>query len=86
MLQKEVDAAKARLASLQSEKMAQDAINESYDPYLKKTAGGIKLQQKADAFLRNIRHGSSNVLKSWLSYPKIAGNILKKNMTEYILK
>ncbi|STS82065.1 putative phage tail protein [Klebsiella pneumoniae] len=33
-------------------------------------------------FLRNIRHGSSNVLKSWLSYPSIAGNILKKNMTE----
>ncbi|HHJ4326990.1 phage tail length tape measure family protein [Klebsiella pneumoniae] len=50
MLQKGVDAAKARLASLQSEKMAQDAINESYDPYLKKQQEGIKLQQKADAF------------------------------------
>ncbi|HBX8215772.1 TPA: phage tail tape measure protein [Klebsiella pneumoniae] len=50
MLQKVVDAAKARLASLQSEKMAQDAINESYDPYLKKQQEGIKLQQKADAF------------------------------------
>ncbi|MDU2019980.1 MAG: phage tail length tape measure family protein [Leclercia adecarboxylata] len=50
MLQKAVDAAKARLASLQSEKMAQDAINESYDPYLKKQQEGIKLQQKADAF------------------------------------
>ncbi|HBV3529464.1 TPA: phage tail tape measure protein, partial [Klebsiella pneumoniae] len=50
MLQKVLDAAKARLASLQSEKMAQDAINESYDPYLKKQQEGIKLQQKADAF------------------------------------
>ncbi|MHB2450984.1 phage tail length tape measure family protein [Klebsiella pneumoniae] len=50
MLQKGVDAAKARLASLQSEKMAQDAINESYDPYLNKQQEGIKLQQKADAF------------------------------------
>lgn len=50
MLQKGVDDAKARLASLQSEKMAQDAINESYDPYLKKQQEGIKLQQKADAF------------------------------------
>ncbi|HBU2530858.1 TPA: phage tail tape measure protein [Klebsiella pneumoniae] len=50
MLQKGGDAAKARLASLQSEKMAQDAINESYDPYLKKQQEGIKLQQKADAF------------------------------------
>lgn len=50
MLQKGVDAAKARLASLQSEKMAQDAISESYDPYLKKQQEGIKLQQKADAF------------------------------------
>ncbi|NOL73817.1 phage tail tape measure protein [Klebsiella pneumoniae] len=50
MLQKGVDAAKARLASLQSEKMAQDAINESYDPYLKKQQEGIKLQQNANAF------------------------------------
>ncbi|STS82064.1 Prophage tail length tape measure [Klebsiella pneumoniae] len=40
MLQKGVDAAKARLASLQSEKMAQDAINESYDPYLKNSRKG----------------------------------------------
>jgi phage-related minor tail protein len=80
MLQKGVDAAKARLASLQSEKMAQDAINESYDPYIKKQQEGIKLQRRLMPFLRNIRHGSSNVLKSWLSYPSIAGNILKKNM------
>lgn len=48
MLQKAVDAAKARLASLQSEKMAQDAINQSYDPYLKKQQESIKLQQDAD--------------------------------------
>ncbi|EZR10507.1 hypothetical protein AE19_01808 [Klebsiella pneumoniae UCI 60] len=44
MLQKGVDAAKARLASLQSEKTAQDVINDALDSYNKKQQEGIKAQ------------------------------------------
>lgn len=44
MLQKWVDAAKARLASLQSEKTAQDVINDALDSYNKKQQEGIKAQ------------------------------------------
>ncbi|EPI2478803.1 phage tail length tape measure family protein [Klebsiella pneumoniae] len=44
MLQKGVDAAKARLASLQSEKTAQDVINDALDSYNKKQQEGIIAQ------------------------------------------
>ena len=44
MLQKGVDAAKARLASLQSEKTAQDVINDALDSYNKKQQEGITAQ------------------------------------------
>lgn len=48
--QKGVALLKQRLSSLQGEKIAQEAINESYDGYLKKQQDGIKLQQDQDAF------------------------------------
>ncbi|WP_285131391.1 phage tail length tape measure family protein [Leclercia adecarboxylata] len=44
MLQKGVDAAKARLSSLQSEKTAQDVINSTFDAGNKKQQEGIKAQ------------------------------------------
>lgn len=44
MLQKAVDAAKARLASLQSEKMAQDTINGLYNAGNERQQEGIKAQ------------------------------------------
>lgn len=50
MLQKSVDAAKARLASLQSEKMAQDVLNDSVNSYNKRQQEGIKLQQETSSF------------------------------------
>lgn len=48
--QKGVALLKQRLSALQGEKIAQEAINESYDGYLKKQQDGIKLQQDQDAF------------------------------------
>lgn len=44
MLQKGVDAAKARLSSLQSEKTAQDVINSAFDTGNKRQQEGIKAQ------------------------------------------
>ncbi|ENZ4845301.1 phage tail length tape measure family protein [Klebsiella variicola] len=49
MLQKGVDAAKARLSSLQSEKMAQDTINGLYDAGNQRQQKGIKAQQEINA-------------------------------------
>ncbi|QLY03103.1 phage tail length tape measure family protein [Citrobacter sp. RHBSTW-00599] len=48
--QKGVALLKQRLSSLQGEKIAQEAINEAYDGYLKKQQDGIKLQQDQNAF------------------------------------